>query len=155
MDAITPSIVELEEQEAMCVRGEVTIPEMPAFFGSAFAAVAEAAAKAGAELVGPPFGFYPTMPTDTVVVEAGFPVSRPGVEGSGEVHRLVLPGGEAVVAMHVGSYDSMDKTYEALAAWMESEKRIPAAGVWEVYLSDPAEEPDPSTWRTQIVWPLA
>jgi hypothetical protein len=32
---------------------------------------------------------------------------------------------------------------------------VPAGHVWEVYLSQPQAEPDPSTWRTRIVWPLA
>jgi AraC family transcriptional regulator len=26
--------------------------------------------------------------------------------------------------------------------------------MWETYLSDPTVEPDPATWRTEIVWPL-
>lgn len=32
---------------------------------------------------------------------------------------------------------------------------IRAEGMWECYLSDPGAEPDPDTWRTLIVWPLA
>jgi len=26
-------------------------------------------------------------------------------------------------------------------------------GLWQVYFSDPASEPDPATWRTEIVQP--
>lgn len=29
----------------------------------------------------------------------------------------------------------------------------PAGDLWEVYFSDPASEPDPATWRTEIVQP--
>lgn len=32
---------------------------------------------------------------------------------------------------------------------------VSAAGMWECYLSDPDVEPDPATWRTLIVCPLA
>lgn len=153
MASLAPEIVELEEQETLAVRGDVSIPEMPEFFGRAFGAVWAAAQAAGVEIVGPPFGFYPAMPTDTVVVEAGAPVSAP-TETSGDVHRLVLPGGRAVVAVHVGPFETMEKTYAELQAWMAQNSLEPAAGMWEFYLSDPEAEPDPSKWQTKIVWPI-
>lgn len=148
-----PEIVELEEQHALAMRGDVSVAELPEFFGTAFTAVVAAVEEAGLTVVGPPFGYYPVMPTDVVIIEAGFPVSTTG-ELSGDVHRLVLPGGPAVVAVHVGPYDTMVKTYTRLQAWMEERDLIPASGMWESYLSDPTTDPDPSTWRTQIVWPV-
>lgn len=154
MRAISPEVVELEPQEAIAVHGEVRLDEMPAFFERAFTTAAAAAEAAGAEIVGPPFGFYPEMPGDTVVVEAGFAVSD-HVEASGDAHRLLLPGGRAVRAMHVGPYDTMPRTYADLHAWMARQGLRPAATMWECYLSDPVTEPDPATWRTLIVWPVA
>ncbi len=153
MASLEPEIVELEDQETLAVRGDVPVAGLPEFFGNAFTAVWAAAQEAGVDIAGPPFGFYPSMPTDTVVVEAGAPVSAP-VETSGEVHRLVLPGGRAVVAVHVGTFDTLKKSYTELQAWMDENGLVPSAGMWECYLSDPAVEPDPSTWRTQIVWPI-
>jgi hypothetical protein len=52
----------------VAVRGAVPYDGLPDFFGRAFQAAAEAAAAGGAAVVGPPFGFYPVMPGDTVVV---------------------------------------------------------------------------------------
>jgi effector-binding domain-containing protein len=153
MSDLEPEIVELEAQEALAVRGDVPVAAMPDFFGRAFPAVWAAAQAGGVDIVGPPFGYYPSPPTDTVVVEAGAPVSAPAPD-SGEVHRLVLPGGRAVVATHVGPYDTLATTYADLQAWMRAERLVPAGPVWESYLSDPAAEPDPSTWRTRIVWPV-
>ena len=132
--------------------------ELPAFFGRAFHEAAEAAAACGLHIVGPPFGFYPQMPSATVVVEAGFPVSAPvtgDVGPRGDAHHLVLPGGRAVQVVHVGPYDTMDQTYADLESWMAGQGLRPSAGMWECYLSDPEVEPDPATWRTLIVCPLA
>ena len=153
MAEVSPEIVELEPQEAIAVRGDVAIADLPGFFERAFHAAAEAASACGIEIVGPPFGFYPEMPAETVAVEAGFPVSAPA-EDHGHVHRIVLPGGRAVQAIHVGPYDTMEKTYDDLQSWMAEQGLHPAVGMWESYLSDPQVERDPANWQTRIIWPI-
>jgi effector-binding domain-containing protein len=149
----SPEIVELDPREAIAVRGEVPLADLPGFFERAFEEAAEAASASGVEIVGPPFGFYPEMPTETVTVEAGFPVSAPA-GAHGDAHRLELPGGRAVQTTHVGPYDTLRDTYDRLASWMADQGLQPAVGMWESYLSDPRVEPDPATWRTRIIWPI-
>jgi effector-binding domain-containing protein len=146
-------VVEREPQTAAAVHGEVPIGDLPGFFGDAFAKVLAAIAAAGVQVVGPPFGYYPVMPGEVVVVEAGFPTSVP-VAADGDVHGLELPGGPAAVAVHVGPYETVDQTYGEMMAWMADRGHRPAVGMWESYLSDPEAEPDPSTWRTEIVCPI-
>lgn len=153
MVEISPEVVELDPQEAVAVRGDVAIAELSGFFGRAFREAAEAASASGVDIVGPPFGFYPEMPTETVAVEAGFPVSAPAVT-HGNAHRFVLPGGRAVQAIHTGPYDTMEDTYNDLQAWMAEQGLVPAVGMWECYLSDPQVELDPANWQTRIVWPI-
>lgn len=148
-------IVTLQPQPALTIRGKVAMDDLPAFFGRAFTSVPEAAADAGVEIVGPPFGLYPSMPGATVEVEAGFPVAAAMRGAAGDVHDLLLPGGEVVQALHTGPYDTIVETYAALAEWMRERGVAPAAGVWESYLSDPEAEPDPQQWRTLVCWPVA
>ncbi|MFW2380997.1 MAG: GyrI-like domain-containing protein [Acidimicrobiales bacterium] len=150
---IAPTIVDLECQDAIAVRGEIALADMPQFFQRAFIASFRAAADAGVDITGPPFGFYPEMPAEKVVIEAGFPVSGP-VATSGETHPLVLPGGKAIELIHVGPFEELAETYAALQTWMEDQRIKPASGMWEVYLTDPAVEPDQSKWQTKIVWPI-
>ena len=146
-------IVDLVEQPALAVRGEVPVEGLGEFFGRAFGEVMAVVEAAGVEIVDAPFGYYPAMPTEVVTVEAGLPVSAP-VEASGDVHPLVLPGGRAVVGVHVGPYDSLEATYTELTSWMAARGLTPAGTMWESYLSDPEAEPDPATWRTRITWPI-
>jgi len=153
MSELCPEVVELEPQETIAVRGDAPTADLPEFFERAFASAAEAVKASGVEIVGPPFGFYPEMPTATVAVEAGFPVLKP-VEATANTHRLVLPGGRVVQAMHIGPYETMEATYLELQSWMDEQGHHPAAGMWECYLSDPLTEPDPATWRTLIIWPI-
>ena len=146
-------VIEMLPRPAAVVRAAMAVNDLPPFFGRALEAVAAAAAGQGLELAGEPFAFYPGAPTDVVEVAAGFPVSGM-VEPTGEVVPMELPGGRAVTAVHVGPYDTMHKTYAKLHTWMARQRLTPAGHMWEVYLSDPSAEPDPSTWRTQIFWPL-
>ena len=153
MADLSPEILELDQQQAISVRGDVRVADLPDFFERAFATAAEAVEASDAEIVGPPFAFYPEMPGATVVVEAGFPVSKP-VEAGGDAHPFVLPGGRVVQVVHVGPYETMESTYVELQSWMDQQDVHPALGMWECYLSDPRAEPDPATWRTQIIWPI-
>ncbi len=153
MADLVPVVVELAPRDAIAVRGVIAIADMPSFFERAFATAASAAVAAGVEIVGPPFSFYPDEPAEIVTVEAGFPVSKP-VDPAGDAHPFVLPGGRVIRAVHVGPYDTMEQTYAELQAWMDEQGFQPAAGMWENHLSDPRAEPDPSTWRTEIIWPI-
>ncbi|MGF1600296.1 MAG: GyrI-like domain-containing protein [Acidimicrobiales bacterium] len=67
----------------------------------------------------------------------------------------MLPGGRVVRVMHTGPYETMEQTCATLQTWMAEQGLQPATGMWESYLSDPWAEPDPATWRTLIVWPVA
>lgn len=146
-------VVAIDPQHAAVVRAEVPVEELPSVFDRAFHAVVEAVQAQGLEITGPPFGFYPRMPAETVEVAAGFPVTGP-VTPIGEVTALELPGGRAVTAMHVGSYDALAQTYDELVEWVTAQGFELADHVWEAYLTDPAAEPDPAAWQTLITWPL-
>lgn len=149
----TFTVETIDPQIAAGARFEVPMAELQNVFGRGFAAVAQAAATQGIALTGPPFAFYPRMPTDTVEVIAGFPVAAP-IAAEGEVEPFELPGGRVITATHVGPYEAMATTYDELLAWAKSEGLTPADAMWEIYMSDPETEPDPATWRTLIFWPV-
>jgi effector-binding domain-containing protein len=150
----TFTVETLEPQAAAVFRAEVPMEDLPAAFERGFHASFAAAEDQGVAVVGPPFGFYPRMPADTVEVLVGFPVAG-AITPTDEVTDFELPGGPAVVGVHVGSYDGLSTTYDELAAWAAAEGITLADQMWESYVSDPEEQPDPATWETRIVWPLA
>jgi effector-binding domain-containing protein len=128
--------------------------ELRDVFDRGFAAVMQAVQSQGVAIVGPPFGYYPRMPGETVSVLVGFPVS-PAIKAQGDVEPFELPGGPVVTGTHVGPYEALAQTYGQLMSWTADAGLTLAEGMWESYLSDPSAEPDPNTWRTLIVWPLA
>ena len=146
-------LIQRAEQPTAVVHERVPMKDLPQFFQRAFGEVFRAMQAQGIAPVGAPFALYFGMPTDTVEVEAGFPVQRP-LADAGAVHPGKLPPGKCAHATHVGPYDTMTRTYDALMHWVQAQHLVPHDEMWEVYLSDPQREPDPKTWRTEIFWPV-
>ncbi|RAN76689.1 hypothetical protein B5P43_21945 [Bacillus sp. SRB_336] len=94
------------------------------------------------------------MPTATVDVEAGLPLAG-GFEETAEVRPSSLPETEAYEAVHVGPYETLGTTYEAIRGRMRADGVTPADQMWEYHLSDPAQQADPATWLTRVLWPVA
>jgi effector-binding domain-containing protein len=146
-------VVTIEPKQTAVVRAELPVDQLPSLFDRAFHLVMEAVLSQRLQVTGPPFGFYPRLPGETVEVAAGFPVSGP-ITPTGEVTALELPGGRAVTGIHVGSYDALERTYHELVTWLQAQGLEGRNQMWESYLTDPTAEPDPANWRTQITWPL-
>ena len=145
---------ELSEQPTLVMRMEAGVEGIPEFLGRAYGAAAAHAQVSGVEIVGPPFARYEMLngPESGFSIEAGFPVSS-AVDGSGVVEASALPDGRVAATWHIGPYDTMQPTYAAIVAWIEEQGAAPSGTPWEVYYSDPSTEPDPATWRTEVIWP--
>ncbi len=147
-------LIERQPQATAVVAGRVPTDGLPEFFGRAYRILFDTLGRLGIEPAGEPFAYYPDDPDPLAHVEAGVPVSV-AIEPLGEVRPSALPGGLAAVAIHHGPYEALEQTYErVLAALAEAGLARRPVGVWEVYLTDPDSEPDPSRWRTRLVVPV-
>jgi effector-binding domain-containing protein len=102
----------------------------------------------------PPFARYWAVNVDRIDVEAGVVVAS-ALAGTGDIEAGSLPGGDAAILEYFGPYGDMEPAYRELEKWVRDQGRQPAGSPWEVYYSDPEQEPDPQKWRTEIVMPLA
>lgn len=148
-----PRLITSPEQRTAVIRERVAMTGLTDFFARAFGAVIAAAQAQHAYPTGPPFALYHGMPTDTVDVEAGFPIT-PNFSDEGDVVAHILPESEAFEAMHRGPYDSLQQTYALILERMSAEGKTPSDTMWEFYLSDPEKQPNPATWQTRVVWPI-
>lgn len=146
------SEIELVETPTAVVRGTLTVAQMGPWLGQAYGAVAAYLTEQGAGPTGMPYARYHPLGDDRFDVEAGFPASRE-VVGVGQVVASRLPGGTAVQTWHIGPYDELQAAYDAVEQWLREHRRARAGDAWEIYYSNPDEEPDPSGWRTEVVQP--
>lgn len=155
---VDPSVCQLEtiaSQPVASVRLEVDAAKVSETLAAVFGEVVGAVTEQGAEMTGPPFSRYHRIDTEQnrIDLEAGIPV-KSAIQASGRVKPGELPGGRVATTWHVGSYHQLQQSYDRLKEWLEEQKLTARGGFWEVYWTDPGLEPDPSTWRTQLLWPV-
>jgi effector-binding domain-containing protein len=142
----------LDEVETAVEYATLARADVSAWLGRAYSDIAAYLERKGAGPTGPPFARYRPVGPDTFEVEAGLPASTP-VGGEGEIEPADLPAGPAATTEHVGFFDTIPAAYDALATWIRDNGNEPRGDAWEVYLTDPAAEPDHSKWRTEVVMP--
>jgi effector-binding domain-containing protein len=140
------------DQPAAVRSATLAVADIGNWIGPTYEAVAKFLASHGTYPAGPPFARYHRIGEEKFEVAAGFPVPAP-IDGDGDVHPMTLPGGPAASTVHVGPYDAMEPAYRAIVEWISAHHARASGDPWEIYFSDPGAEPDPATWRTQIVQP--
>jgi AraC family transcriptional regulator len=150
---VTVNRRELTGQPALAIRRQIKQAEIPVTLAEILPRVFQHAQQAGIPLAGPPFVRYLSVGRGLMTIEGGMPVAAAG-GGEGEIEAIELPAGPAAVAVHVGAYERLEDTYAAIEAWIASSGHRSGGAPWEVYVTDPADHPDPAEWRTEVIWPL-
>lgn len=147
---------EIEPQPVLVVRRRIKPPEVAATLAEVLGKVFMLAQRNGVGLAGPPLTRYLEWGPGIWTIEAGMPVTTNVAETSDpDVRADTLPGGLVATTMHTGSYDRLTEAYAAVQQWIEAEGLAANGAPWESYVTDPAEYPDPTDWRTEIFWPVA
>lgn len=144
----------LHERDAAIVRVEIAQAELKDAIGVALREIADAGREAAVAWAGPPFVRYLSWGGPRLVAEVGVPVTRP-MPHLGRVESGRLPGGTVASVIHVGPYETIAATYGQAMQRIGELGHAPTGPMWEVYWSDPSAEPDPSTWRTEILIPVS
>jgi AraC family transcriptional regulator len=146
---------QIAPQPVLVVRRRVKPSEIAATLGEVLGYVFQHAQSNGIGLAGQPFTRYLDWGPGLLTIEAGMPVTvHAGGTSSGDVRADTLPGGLAATTTHTGPYDKLNETHAAVQQWIEAEGLTAAGAPWEVYVTDPADYPDPKDWKTEVFWPL-
>jgi effector-binding domain-containing protein len=143
------ALVDHMAEPTAVVRARVPVVALPAFFARSLPRVLAALETQHLVPNGEPFAYYHGSPNGTVDVEAGFPV-RGAFVPAGDVVRSELPQGRVVTGVHQGPYEKLAETYAQMSDWAAQRGLTLAAGMWEIYLTDPDREPNPERWLTRV-----
>ena len=148
---------ELTPQPVLVVRRRIKPADLANTLAEALGAIFLYAQQNGMALAGQPFTRYIEWGPGLWTIEAGLPVAalKKDAPASGEVRADALPGGPAATTTHAGAYDGLFRAHAAVQQWVEEQGLNAAGAPWEVYVTDPADFPDPNDWNTDIFWPLA
>jgi effector-binding domain-containing protein len=81
------------------------------------------------------------------------PIDRADVTPDGNVRVAQSYAGKALKTTHVGSYDTLAKTYDAFRAYMAAHGYIASGTSFSRYVDDPAST-TAEKLRTEIYWPI-
>jgi len=146
---------ELAPQPVLLVRKRVRRPDIAKALAEQLGRVFLHAQRTGAAIAGQPFTRYLDWGPGVLTLEIGLPVATAAsLASSDDIRSDTLPGGLAATTTHLGTYDKLNEAHAAVQVWIEEHNLQSAGAPWEVYVTDPADVPDPANWRTDLFWPL-
>lgn len=150
----TPYLTRSDPLQAAVIRLNIPRADIVHVMGPGIEELIATTAAQGIGPAGPCYAHHFCMPSDRFDFEIGVPVSAP-VTPSGRVQPGSLPAVRVARAVMHGPYDGLPAAWGQFMAWIEAQGLKKAPGLWEVYVSGPDRDPDPSTWRTELNQPLA
>lgn len=149
-----PSFVNLTPEPFAYVTRECTMSDIAKTVEDCFCTLNAALNQAKVAPAGPPVARYSHVANGKVTIDLGFPVNDKAI-GSLRAAGLstgLTGGGEAMRAMHEGSYETLQHTYEAVLGAIAAAGRAPSDEMWERYLT--GRETPAESARTEVLWPL-
>lgn len=148
-----PFITHVEAAQTAVVRLLIPRSEIQSMMGPAVQELMSVLRAQGMQPAGPLFSRHFGMHPDTFDFEVGVPVSAP-VTPAGRVAPSSLPATRVARAVLKGDYSGLPSGWSGFLDWVAAHRFRTRPGFWEVYLSGPAADPDPSAWRTELNKPL-
>jgi effector-binding domain-containing protein len=149
-----PQIVQSDQKAAAVIHLVIPRSEMMKEFGPAVHELIAVMEAQGSAPSGPVFAHHFKITPETFDFEVGFPVKKP-VRESGRVKPGELPAAKVVRTEYRGPYEGLPAAWKEFSSWVKSNDLNPRSDIWEVYVAGPESGPDPSSYRTELNWPLA
>ena len=159
-DHVTVDYLDVEPVPTVVVKAtDFPLQEMGQLFDATFGAVFAALEERGLQPMGPAYSLHTRIPTDTADLEVGIPINgefgEPVPIGDFALVASVLPGGSVAKTSYVGSYDGLGPAWGAFMEQVSADGHAPELPFWEIYVTEPSPEADPSTFQTDLVTLLA
>ena len=144
---------QIDAQPILYIRRRISHSDLQATMGECFGILYQHGVANGLAIAGYPITRYVDTGMGLWTVDFAMPLIEPA-ESSGEMSSDVLGDCAAAAAVHVGPYETLNETHSAIDQWIAEHGYEADSAPWEQYLTDPADVPDPTDWRTDVIWPL-
>jgi DNA-binding transcriptional MerR regulator len=140
---------------AAAVTTTVDVGDLAAWYHGAIGEIDATLSAQGIASSGPAGGIYATelfseeRGDGTVFVPTGS-----DVRAIGRVRPLMVPAAELAVIIHSGSHADVDRSYGALATYVNEHALAVDGPVREYYLVGRRDTNEERSWRTEIGWPI-
>ena len=134
-------------------RLRVDAAEIGSEMGKAFNEIIDYLSKGGHKISGKPFSIYYNSEPEDFDILVALQIEKE-IESTNDFETGVLPAGHAAMISHFGNYYNLPATYHIIREWLQDENYQIIGNSWEVYINDPASEPDSSNLETRIFIPI-
>ncbi len=128
---------------------------MPELMDGVFSRLFPALAAAGTAPAGPALAMHTRVPTGTVDMGVGVPVTTPlrvPVELGGGYTAVAssIPAGPVAATSHLGPYDGLGAAWARFIEDVAAAGHTPTTRFFEVYVTEPGPDADPASMRTDL-----
>ena len=145
-------IKDLPTRLTLAVRTRSPVQNLPQVLGQSYGAIMKYLGQLGEIPTGPPFVIYFNLDMQDLDIEIGFPVSKKFPDKE-TIKSSEIPAGNYASTVHIGPYDEMESTYNALNQWIQEKGYETKRFAIEFYYNDPNEVGWENT-QTEIQLPI-
>jgi len=138
----------------LSVRDTINPKQMNNVHGKIYSEINQYIIEQNIENNEPPLVIYYSFSDTLCDIEVGIPVVDSTIVGNDKIKMNKINSTYVVKAIHYGPYERIPETYFGINEWMRKNEVIVTGANWEVYLIDPATEPNPEKWETAIYFPI-
>jgi len=144
----------VETQPAFCLMAKATCghAELGNVIGQLYGSIIQLNPEA--ELQSPPRLYYTRWSETDCDIEAALEVD-PNTTIAAGTSAKTYPGGKCVTCSHLGLYDTLSDTWMKLWVYVSEQDMEPVGDCYDLYVTDPGQEPDVSKWVTELYIPIA
>ena len=150
------SVTEVQSMPYYGVTEEISWSEMGSdFFAERYGIIGAYLGDDMANMTMAPFAIYHMWDEENKRAKVEVAIAATSDKpGNNRVVKGNTYAGTVVKGVHLGSYDTTDDTHWAIDEYVKTNNFEMAGSPWEVYVTDPANEPDTAKWVTEIYYPV-
>ena len=150
------SVTEVQAMPYYGITDEISWEEMGSeFFGERYGIIGQYLGEDMENMTMMPFAIYHMWDEENKRAKVEVAIAATSEKpGNDRIVKGNTYGGMVVKGVHMGPYDKTGDMHYAIDDYVQANSYEIIGSPWEVYVTDPGEEPDTAKWVTEIYYPI-